>query len=190
MPTGLLMMRLRVPSFGRYIKKALRAWGLPPSVNWQPASHISLQLVSMRSFSMLPLWERIPLSTRLKPRGTSIAPSTTASALSSRQELIQEYWDTLTVVLSDLEMTNDEVQHLKTKRHSLQLTNEELMWLHARAYAGILTNACVDKRVTTAEAHMLHRLSGAFREIGWAPGDSLEPATGWRGIMHRLGNSG
>lgn len=114
---------------------------------------------------------------RLKSRAFKVAPELPARP-ADRQALTAEYWDALTAALADLEVTPDEIQYLLAKRASLKLTADELRWLHARAFAGILADVCQDRAVTSDEAVVLHRVSTAFRQLGWAPGDVPHEVTG------------
>jgi hypothetical protein len=91
--------------------------------------------------------------------------------LGHRQQIIGEYWDALTSALANLQITPAEVEYLRSKQSVLRLTGDELRWLHARAFAGILADVCRDKAVSADEALCLHTVTGALRELGWAPGD-------------------
>lgn len=89
-----------------------------------------------------------------------------------RQPIVAEYWDGLTAALADLQVTIDEVEYLRGKQALLALTPDELRWVHARAFAGILADACQDRAITTAEAATLNVVHGALQALGWAPGDA------------------
>ena len=106
---------------------------------------------------------------RFKSRGLDVAKQ--GSAQEDRQILVAEYWSALTAAFADLEVTLDEIRYLQAKRVSLALTPDELRWLHARVFAGILADACQDRAITSDEASLLHRVGGALRQLGWAPGD-------------------
>lgn len=106
-----------------------------------------------------------------KSRGSALAAFLAAGRPPDRQQVVGEYWDALTSALADLQITTTEVDYLRSKQAILRLTSEELRWLHARAFAGILADACRDKAVSVDEALCLHTVAGALRELGWAPGD-------------------
>ena len=110
---------------------------------------------------------RIRANVRLKPR--MAAPR---DARLDRQPIVSEYWDALTAALADLQVTSDEVQYLRSKQAILALTPEELRWLHARAFAGILADACQDKAITEGEASTLNTVHAALQALGWAPGSA------------------
>lgn len=112
-----------------------------------------------------------PVSVTFKSRGAVLAAFLAAGRPSDRQQIIGEYWDALTSVLADLQITPTEVDYLRSKQAALQLRGDELRWLHARAFAGILADVCRDKAISVEEALCLHTLTAALRELGWAPGD-------------------
>lgn len=120
----------------------------------------------------------LPSTTRLKSRAVMVGPELAARRPMDRQAFVGEYWEALTVVFADLEVTYDEIRYLLAKRVSLNLTADELRWLHARAFAGILAAVCQDTAVTSSEAAVLHRVSNALQQLGWAPGDLPEEAVG------------
>lgn len=124
------------------------------------------------------LWPGLQPTARVKSRGATLAPKLTPPQVAERQALVGEYWNALTAVLADLEVTLDEIQYLRAKLGSLKLTGDEVRWLHARAFAGILADVCQDRAVTSSEANVLHHLSSALRELGWAPGDAPDRVIG------------
>lgn len=134
------------------------------------------------SFAQAPLdaslYAGLQPTARLKSRASRVAAVLAAPRPADRQVLVGEYWDALTTALADLEVTQAEIKYLLAKRASLLLTADELRWLHARAFAGILADVCQDRAVTFNEAVVLHRISTAFRQLGWAPGDALDEVTG------------
>lgn len=124
------------------------------------------------SFIDLPLDDScgatVKLNVRFKPRVAAVAPP----ARLDRQPIVAEYWDALTAAFADLQVTSDEVEYLRGKQALLALTPDELRWLHARAFAGILADACQDRAITSAEAATLNVVHGALQALGWAPGDA------------------
>jgi DNA polymerase III epsilon subunit-like protein len=106
---------------------------------------------------------------RLKPR--SLPATRATDPRIPRHELLGEYWDALTVALSDFAVTPEELGLLKAKQVLLGITEDELRWMHARAFAGILALVCQDKAVTVDEVWALHNITNALRALGWAPGD-------------------
>lgn len=135
-------------------------------------------LSKLKAYKFLASWNEAPLDAPIgaravvfKSRGSTLAAFLAAGRPTDRQQLVGEYWDALTSVLADLQITPTEVDYVRSKQSVLRLTNEELRWLHARAFAGILADVCRDKAVSVDEALCLHTVAGALRELGWAPGD-------------------
>lgn len=111
----------------------------------------------------------------LKPRGTtSSTPVLQAREPKARYELIAEYWDGLTTAFADSDITPHEVFYLKAKGKALGIRPNELRWMHARVFSSALATVCNDHSITDQEATSLSELAEALRELGWAPGDSID----------------
>jgi DNA polymerase-3 subunit epsilon len=82
-----------------------------------------------------------------------------------------EYWHALTAAVSDLKITDTEVDELTQLRQKLKLSDDYLRMFHARLYASVLRQFIDDERLDAKEARKLQLLSECLRRLGWAPGD-------------------
>lgn len=80
------------------------------------------------------------------------------------------YWDALTVVLSDLVVTPEELAFLEGKKRELGLRTEEIRSLHARVFAQVIAQFTEDRWLDDQEVDKLHRLHACLGKLGWAPG--------------------
>lgn len=80
------------------------------------------------------------------------------------------YWDLLKSVLVDLEVTDEELRAIKAEQEASGITAEEVRMLHARAFASVISQFAVDKRIDDAEQRRLRRLHECLVKLGWAPG--------------------
>lgn len=101
---------------------------------------------------------------------SSEPPAPHFPSLSSRQSLAA-YWDTLKTVISDLEITDAELEHVITERRRLGLTIEQVRSLHARVYASVIQEFTRDHSLDEVETGRLRRLHQCLSKLGWAPGD-------------------
>ncbi len=81
------------------------------------------------------------------------------------------YWDALTTVLLDLEITPDELQFIERERVRLRLRKEHVRMMHARAYNAAIARYIDDEWLDDQEALELHELRKCLSVMGWAPGD-------------------
>ena len=123
----------------------------------------------MSSFAEPPLSEDIvaPLRAcgRCKPR-----PRPTVSDVPSRADQLHEYMDAVNAAVADLEITQDEVAYLQTKRAQLKLAVEELRAVHGRVFAAVLGEALADSWISNEEWLRVRALHDCLRQLGWAPG--------------------
>lgn len=84
---------------------------------------------------------------------------------------LDEYWDALTTVLADLEITDEEVEYITNERKRLGLQEEQLRVLHARAFANAITQFVDDQWLDDEESQKLRRLRQCLSKIGWVPGE-------------------
>ena len=138
------------------------------------------ELARLKSYKFLESFGTEPLApsgTRTPVTLKSRAAKGTAprAAVVDRASSLAEYWDALLTALADYNVSSDEIDYLIRKRNALKMTSDELRWLHARAFAGLLADACQDKAVTDAEATRLALVASALRTLGWAPGDMEAP---------------
>ncbi|MGC8886311.1 MAG: 3'-5' exonuclease [Verrucomicrobiia bacterium] len=88
----------------------------------------------------------------------------------SRQEIRMEYYEDLKNVLSDLMITNSELEYLKRRKIELGLTEQEVKSLHAFIFSSVLSDFIKDGVIDESEEQTLHLLSECFRKLGWFPG--------------------
>ncbi len=97
--------------------------------------------------------------------------NTTIISTESHWDALHEYWEALKTVLFDLEVTDEEIEYLATKKRELGLTVESLRSLHARAFANMISQSIDDKMLDDQECAALCRLHQCLRRLGWAPGE-------------------
>ena len=131
----------------------------------------------LESFEYAPftsdLAKDIPPCNRRKPRSMRSAADTlpsTATAAAIPHNPLVDYWESLKVVLADLEITSDEVTALVEKKKQLGLSDEAVQALHAKAFLGILSRFSQDARIDDRESQVLRRLYQCLSRLGWAPG--------------------
>lgn len=126
----------------------------------------------MQSFSHDPLpfslHNRFPILTTLKSRSLS-APS---AFVSTKEPIdrIHHYWNALSTVLADFDISAEEVVSIQRKRKELGLSMAELRGLHARAFADMIIESIQDKALDDEECQRLHNLHRCLGQLGWAPG--------------------
>jgi DNA polymerase III epsilon subunit-like protein len=81
-----------------------------------------------------------------------------------------QYWDALKCVLSDLEITDEEIDYIMTERRRLNLTAEQIRVLHARVFSSAISQYTDDEWLDDQEARKLQRLHYCLSKLGWAPG--------------------
>jgi DNA polymerase-3 subunit epsilon len=109
-------------------------------------------------------------TSHLKPR------SAQPQAVQLPDNAVGEYWEAVLTALADFELTQEELAQLKRRRKELPLTEEQTRWVHAKAFSGLLAEVIQDRAITATEAETLWQVARALRALGWAPGDSLNPA--------------
>jgi len=135
----------------------------------------------VESFFLPPLtWDDSPrlktcshFVSRSGPVGASV---TTTSSLVTESGRIEQrplvvYWDALKAVIADLEITDEELAHLKLTEERLGLQPEQVRVLHARAFASAISQFTQDQWLDNREARKLKRLHQCLSALGWAPGE-------------------
>ncbi len=89
-----------------------------------------------------------------------------------RQSALHRYWDELTTVLQDLEITRDEIRTIMRVRSEFGLTDDEVRAMHARIFLNYLSRSIDDKILDAKEMETISRLYSALQHLGWAPGQS------------------
>jgi hypothetical protein len=80
------------------------------------------------------------------------------------------YWDELKTALSDLVITDEEIENLLRKKQTLGLADEQVKALHARAFTGVISRLIDDHWLDAREQEVLRRLYTCLSRLGWAPG--------------------
>lgn len=84
---------------------------------------------------------------------------------------ISEYWDSLRIVLADLDITEQELKSILDIRRKIHLPKEKLRMLHAKAFASVISQFISDKTLDDKEVLKLKRLFQCLSKLGWAPGE-------------------
>jgi DNA polymerase-3 subunit epsilon len=123
-----------------------------------------------------PAADRLKSTSRLKSRSVATVPP--ASSLErkdrpivSRPSAMYDYWQALTEVIVDLEVTDAEVEYLSAKKKELGLSMDQVRTMHARVYAGFIQQCLEDKKLNDHDSRKLRNLHHCLRKLGWAPGD-------------------
>jgi len=111
----------------------------------------------------------LPRGARLKSR---YSPGTRGTSTPSAMSV---YWDELATILSDLEVTSDELDSIAVVRKKLGLSAEQVRVLHARAFATAMNAYGEDEWLDDVEARRLQKLSDCLTQLGWAPGEPPTP---------------
>jgi DNA polymerase III epsilon subunit family exonuclease len=115
----------------------------------------------------------LPRTSRLKPRSHEVQAASSSPTAPGRVHILGEYWDGLMTALSDLDLSDTEIDYLSRKQRALGLQPDEVRWIHGRTFSGVLGELSQDKAITMDEAEVLWRIAGALRRLGWAPGDPV-----------------
>jgi len=81
------------------------------------------------------------------------------------------YWEALKVAVADLEITEEEVEHLREIAQRHGLAPEQVRVLHARAFASVISQFIDDQWLDDKESRKLKRLHQCLSKLGWAPGE-------------------
>ena len=125
----------------------------------------------LNSFANTPLPEPSRFNLRKSEKFLSRAGFRPAVTINPEKQAITEYWDALRSVLSDLEITDEEIKYIIGIRKKLQLPKEKLRALHAKAFAAATCQFIADKSLDDKEVLKLRRLFKCLSKLGWAPGE-------------------
>jgi DNA polymerase-3 subunit epsilon len=92
-------------------------------------------------------------------------------AVDPERQAITEYWDSLRTVLSDLDITEQELKYILDIRRKTQLPKDKIRSLHAQAFASVISQFISDKTLDDKEVFKLRRLFQCLSKLGWAPGE-------------------
>jgi len=138
------------------------------------------ELATLKSYKFIQSFERDPLvppvadnlksTKRLKSRSIPVKTETASPTL-SRQSAHHTYWEALKAVISDLEVTEDEIAYLNKKTQEVGLATEKIRSLHARVFADLISQCLEDRMLDDGESSKLRRLHQCLGKLGWAPGE-------------------
>jgi DNA polymerase-3 subunit epsilon len=94
-----------------------------------------------------------------------------------RKANVAEYLDAVLSAAGDLALHLAERQQLQSLSRRLALSNAQVRAVHAKILWGMLGRYVADASVDVIEASHLGRLQRLLRELGWAPGDDVDPST-------------
>lgn len=115
----------------------------------------------------------IPPSGRRKSRATTragAAPAERWDPQASAQDAIHRYWSEFTSVLTDLDVSSEELKRMQELRKQLGLTEEAIRGAHAKAFADLLIQSMEDQAIDGAEQQRIKDLHQCLARLGWAPG--------------------
>jgi len=124
----------------------------------------------MQSFAMEPLPSPKFLGLTLNPDSLLRRSPTAISKPDPTELAIRSYWDTICVIVTDLEVTDEELEMAKTERKRLGLTKEQIRFIHARAFTMVMVQFIDDQHLDDGEVKKLRKLHNALSRLGWAPG--------------------
>ncbi len=144
------------------------------------------ELAQLKNYKFLKSFSRDPLAlpaeagqsdyTRLKSRA-GIQSSPVAN-LTTREHTkspaisgVRVYWDAMEAAVTDLVITDDEVEHLRQIKQRFDLQIEQVRMLHARAFSSVISQFIDDRWLDDRECRKLRRLHQCLSKLGWAPGE-------------------
>jgi DNA polymerase-3 subunit epsilon len=133
-------------------------------------------LAKLRSYKFVESFENAPLpppsNFKLPPcdRLCSRSGHVQATVVDQARGALASYWDTLTTVVADLEITEEELAEALNERIRLGLKDEQIRAIHAKALASVLAQFAQDQWLDDREARKLDRLYHCLARLGWAPG--------------------
>jgi DNA polymerase-3 subunit epsilon len=125
----------------------------------------------INSFSLEPLPDSSSFNLKKSERFLSRAGYQSSIIIDPERQAINEYWDTLRMVVADLEITDDELSEVQLLRRKIQLPKEKIRMLHAKAFASAICQFIDDKWLDDKETIKLRKLYECLSTLGWAPGE-------------------
>ncbi len=86
---------------------------------------------------------------------------------------IAEYWDAVSEMITDLEITERKIEELRAAQDRLGLTVEHVRWVHAKAFASVISQLGEDRSVDDRTTRRLEKLYDSMSKLGWAPGEGI-----------------
>jgi len=114
-----------------------------------------------------------PTSLKLKPGGNLCSRSSgiQSDQTTPPQYPMAAYFDAVTTVVADLDISDQELAYIAQERQRLGLTAGQVRSIHAKAFARVIAKFADDKNVDDLEALKLQRLHQCLSKLGWAPGE-------------------
>lgn len=132
------------------------------------------ELQRLKSYKFCKSWDQRPLP---HPSAFKLGPFDRFKSRSGHTKVdpvrdsLRSYWEALKLVLSDLEISDDELNSIVDEQRRLGLEVEQIRSLHARAFANAITQFSDDRRIDDREARKLRKLYVCLDRLGWAPGE-------------------
>lgn len=135
------------------------------------------ELAKLKRYKFTKSFENTPFlapgTWNLSPSGRRLSrsDSITYDQMSDVRRALCSYWDTLTAVVADLEITDEELRIVQSERGRLKLKEEQVRVLHARVFAEAVSQYVADEWLDDNERRKLRELHSCLSTLGWAPGE-------------------
>jgi DNA polymerase III subunit epsilon len=106
-----------------------------------------------------------------KGSDAAVVASAPTEAQGTASNGLAVYWDGLKAAVADLQIDDDEAEHLRRVVEKYQLRQEQVRMLHARAFASVISQFINDQFLDNRESRKLKRLHQCLSKLGWAPGE-------------------
>lgn len=147
--------------------KAMRKRGLRTFADLKKAGVADYKFLESFGSPMLPAQPAIHRGSTLRPRGGR--PAT------GRRANIAEYLEALLDAAADLRLDAREIQNLQAMPARLELQDAEVRAVHTKVFWAMLGRYVEDARIDLGETEHLRSMRELLAQIGWAPGDAVEP---------------
>lgn len=161
-------------TFGDIAKKVkhkyTRSWGVDPVLPTNVGLHGPYK--SRAGYARPKQEAKTSMASVLKASGSAnIDALARMSEAKDARSAAAEYWDALTTVLSDAEVSDEEVGYLRNVRKTTGISAESAMFLHTRAFMGMLQQLTADQQVDKSDVELIRKVRAALHKAGYAPGD-------------------
>ncbi|MCG6195490.1 3'-5' exonuclease [Leptospira sp. FAT2] len=129
------------------------------------------EMTKLGTYKFLQSFKR-PLFKKQTNKSLNVSNSLKARSkvIDDKSKRLNEYWEALKTTFYDFEISNDEIDYLKSKIQFLKLSLNEIKYLHAKFFSGVLIDYMQDFEITEYEDENLRFLYNSLKRIGWAPG--------------------
>jgi DNA polymerase-3 subunit epsilon len=119
-----------------------------------------------------PAGDKLPEAKKLKSRNINLtqAAAIQAPPAVSHLDALHAYWEALKAVLSDLDVTRQEIRYLERKQKEMGLLPSDVRALHARMFGNLISKAVEDHVLNDEECATMRSLYQCLAQLGWAPG--------------------